>query len=136
MGKTRAISRRKKFVVQKHISGHDVHWDFMLESGNVLETYRLDKAPAELLDQTATATKIFDHPLRFLTYQGPVSRGRGRVLLTETGTYSRTQQEPGRVELDLNGRILKGKFILTHLEGDAWEFAAKRPRSKNATGRK
>jgi len=38
--------------------------------------------------------------------------------MTEAGTYRILHQELNRIELRLNGKILQGKFILTHIEGD------------------
>jgi hypothetical protein len=113
----------KKFVIQEHSSGSDVHWDFMLETADSLQTYRLDKAPQQLIQNPANATKIFDHPLKFLTYQGPVNKGRGNVRIADSGSYEITQQAHNRIELALNGKILKGKFTLFHIEGDNWQFA-------------
>lgn len=113
----------KKFVIQQHSTALGVHWDFMLELGDILQTYRLDKAPGEALHCAVVATKIFDHPLKFLTYQGPVSKGRGSVRIIETGTYEMVHQAHDRLELDLNGKILKGNFTLSHIEGDDWQFA-------------
>jgi bifunctional non-homologous end joining protein LigD len=113
----------KRFVIQEHTIDSDVHWDFMLELGGILQTYRLDKAPAQILHLAAGAVKIFDHPLKFLTYQGPVNKGRGNVRIIESGTYKMVHQAHNRIELDLNGKILKGKFTLNHIEGDNWQFA-------------
>ncbi len=112
----------KRFVIQKHTQGKNIHWDFMLESGEALQTYRLDKAPEEVLHQTAGAVKIFDHPLKFLTYQGPVNKGRGNVQLTEAGTYQIIHQKHSRIGLHLNGQILKGKFALTLIKDNDWQF--------------
>jgi bifunctional non-homologous end joining protein LigD len=112
----------KKFVIQQHSTALGVHWDFMLELGGILQTYRLDKAPQQLIQSPAIAVKIFDHPLKFLTYQGPVSKGQGSVSIVETGTYEMVHQAHNRIELDLNGKILKGKFTLTNIEGDDWQF--------------
>jgi hypothetical protein len=112
----------KKFVIQQHSTRPDVHWDFMLETADSLQTYRLDKAPHQLIQSPANAVKIFDHPLKFLTYQGPVNKGRGNVRITESGTYKIVHQTHNLIELDLNGKILKGKFTLTHIEGDNWQF--------------
>ena len=117
----------KRFVIQKHTTGirrRRIHWDFMLESSGILQTYRLDKAPSEALHLAVNATKIFDHPLKFLTYQGPVNKGRGNVSITESGTYKIVHQAHHRIKLDLSGKILKGKFTLTHIEGDNWQFGA------------
>jgi hypothetical protein len=112
----------KKFVIQEHSLGPDVHWDFMLETADILQTYRLDKAPQQLIQNPANATKIFDHPLKFLTYEGPVNKGQGSVCIIETGIYEMVHQAHDRIELDLNGKILKGKFTLSHIEGDNWQF--------------
>jgi hypothetical protein len=112
----------KRFVIQEHTIDSDVHWDFMLESGGILQTYRLDKAPSEALHLAGNATKIFDHPLKFLTYQGPVNKGRGNVRIAESGSYKIVHQAHNRIELNLSGKILKGKFTLTHIEGDNWQF--------------
>ena len=94
----------------------------MLESGNTLLTWRLDKNPAEI-ERPSEAAKIFDHPLKFLTYEGPVNEGKGRVQITDAGAYEVMHENDEQIELDLHGRILKGKFTLTHVKGDRWQFS-------------
>lgn len=116
-------NENKKFVIQQHSSGSDVHWDFMLQITDSLQTWRLDKAPQELIRTSANAVKSFDHPLRFLTYEGPVNKGRGSVRIADSGSYEISNQNDDRVELDLNGKILKGKFTLSLIEADNWQFA-------------
>jgi len=117
----------KRFVIQEHTRSKDIHWDLMLETGNILQTYRLDRAPEEILCQSANAIKIFDHLLKFLTYEGPVNKGRGSVRIIEAGTYEITHQERKRIELSLSGKILKGNFTLTHIKDDNWRFAKNSP---------
>ncbi|MCJ7728535.1 MAG: hypothetical protein MUO27_01435 [Sedimentisphaerales bacterium] len=116
----------KRFVIQEHTTGSDVHWDFMLEweSGRTLQTYRFDKALQQVLHSPANAVKIFDHPLKFLTYQGPVNKGRGSVRIVEAGTYQLVNNEHDHIELNLAGQILKGKFTLCRIEDDKWQFSA------------
>jgi hypothetical protein len=114
----------KRFVIQEHTRGSEIHWDFMLEQDNVLQTYRLNKAPQQVLQSPADAVKIFDHPLKFLTYQGPVNKGRGSVRIIEAGTYRIVNNEQDRFELDLTGRILKGTFTLHRVKDDKWRFSA------------
>jgi len=92
----------------------------MFESGNTLKTYRLDKSPEDILQLSANAIKIFDHPLKFLTYQGTVNKGQGNVCIVEAGTYKMLQDKHDLIQLSLNCQILKGKFILTHIKGDNW----------------
>ena len=92
----------------------------MFESGNTLKTYRLDKSPEDILQLSASAIKIFDRPLKFLTYQGTVNKGQGNVCIVETGTYQILQEKHDLVKLNLNGQILKGKSVLTHIKDDNW----------------
>jgi hypothetical protein len=121
----RAISETdKRFVIQEHTTGSDVHWDFMLEweTDGVLRTYRLDKAPQQILHNSANAVKIFDHSPKFLAYQGLVNKGRGSVRIVEAGAYQLVNNEHNRIELSLNGQILKGKFTLCRVKDYRWKF--------------
>jgi hypothetical protein len=113
-----------KFVIQEHSKSGTVHWDLMLEMGDVLKTFRLELPPDELLQHKTSATRIFDHPLKFLTYEGSVNDGRGNVKIADAGTYHTLSEGENCRELQLDGSILKGKFILTHLEGNKWEFSS------------
>ena len=97
----------------------------MFESDNTLKTYRLDKSPEDILQLSANAVKIFDHPLKFLTYQGAVNKGQGNVCIVEAGTYQKLQEKHNFTKLNLNGQILKGKFLLAHIENDKWIFRKK-----------
>ncbi len=112
----------KKFVIQKHSRADNVHWDLMLESGEMLETYRLEAPPEKLSAQKNPAVKIFDHPLKFLTYEGSVNNGKGGVEIADSGTYQLLSEAENLREMQICGKILKGKFILTHIKKDLWEF--------------
>ena len=118
----------KKFVVQKHTHQGSVHWDFMLEKQDFLQTYRLDKSPEQILQKGAKAEQIFDHSLKFLTYQGPVNQGRGSVSIVESGTYQVGKESDNLIELHLTGQILKGKFIIQHLAENNWRLYIENPR--------
>ncbi|MHC4104080.1 MAG: DNA polymerase ligase N-terminal domain-containing protein [Planctomycetota bacterium] len=115
-------TNNRKFVIQKHSSPGDVHWDLMLEAGQVLETYRLALPPEQLLNQTTTAIRIADHPVKFLTYEGTVNKGAGTVEIAETGTYQVLSDNEGLRELQLDGKILKGKFTFIHIDAENWQL--------------
>ena len=117
----------KKFVIQKHTIGPDAHWDFMLEQGESLQTYRLDKSPEQILHTPANAVKIFDHPLKFLAYEGSVNKGRARVNIVEAGTYQIINQQNNHIELELAGQTLKGKFTLATIENNNCQFGKNNP---------
>jgi len=111
-----------KFVIQRHVRGEEVHWDLMLEAGEELETYRLSLPPEKLTKEKGPAVKIFEHPLRFLTYEGPVNQGKGNVEIAERGTYNVIHQRPGCTELELAGEILQGRFTLNHTGDEKGNF--------------
>ena len=117
--------KEKKFVIQEHTNTGGIHWDFMLESGDSLQTYRLENSPKDMLIKDTNGEKIFDHQLKFLTYQGPVNNGSGNVTIAESGTYRIISQNERQIELSLKGRILNGKCILTRNEDGKWCFAVK-----------
>lgn len=111
------------FVVQRHTKqGQPVHWDFMLEVGAVLQTYRLALPPQELLRQKTVAVRIFDHPLKFRTYEGTLHEGKGSVQIADAGTYRLLSESRDICQLHLNGKILKGQLVLRHIDDDKWEF--------------
>ncbi len=112
----------KKFVIQKHTKAGESHWDLMFESGDVLETYRLNLPPEKLTRQNCSAVKIVDHPLKFLTYEGSVNKGNGNVEIADSGTYQLLRQSENYKELQICGKILKEKFYLTHIRKNLWEF--------------
>ncbi len=112
-----------QFVIQHHQrQGQPEHWDLMFESGQVLKTFQLDRPPAHAGLLPAQAVPIFDHELRFLTYEGPVNQGQGQVTLADQGTYQSLQQTEGLWEFTLDGTILQGRFILEQVDANQWRL--------------
>ena len=114
-----------QFVIQKHTKSGDAHWDLMVQNGDFLQTWRLDKNPKQLLNTQTKAEKIFDHPLKFLTYEGKVNEGRGSVKIADKGVCKITAQSDDKIEMELAGAILKGEFVLTHITETSWQFGGK-----------
>lgn len=114
----------KRFVIQEHRRGDDVHWDLMLEVADVLLTWRLNIAPAQITVGPGQAVRISDHPLRFLTYQGPVQKGVGNVKIADSGVYHSANETADRIELNLAGRVLNGSFVLERCDDAVWQFMA------------
>ena len=113
-----------RFVIHEHTTPEGVHWDLMLEQGQALLTFRLPVPPAQAASAPTPATKIHDHPLRFLTYEGPVQKSTGRVQITDRGTLCIQTQTEGQIAFTLDGRTLHGAFTLTHTGGAEWTFSA------------
>ena len=126
---------QKQFVIQQHTTPNGVHWDLMLEMNNCLWTWRLNTPPEKITNAPVSAERIQDHPLRFLTYQGPVQNGTGQVKITDKGTYTQyvipseaeepikkgpqsgssylNQALPECLTLKLYGNILNGTYFLS-----------------------
>jgi len=113
-----------RFVVQEHTTAEGIHWDLMLEQDGVLMTFRLEDEPAQSLVHEIRAAKIFDHSLRFLTYEGPVQKGTGKVRIVDRGAYQYRNRSEDLLALELDGTLLKGNFTLTRIEGVEWRFSA------------
>jgi bifunctional non-homologous end joining protein LigD len=112
----------KRFVVQQHIREGDVHWDLMLESGHILKTWRLDTSPEHIGNEPISAEKISDHDVKFLTYQGIVNKGLGRVSIIDEGIIETIGETEQTIRLHLHGKILSGDFVLEYLSQDQWRF--------------
>jgi hypothetical protein len=79
-------------------------------------TWRLSTAPAEIKNEAVGAERIHDHPLKFLTYEGPVQYGTGQVTIADKGIYSLTKRLENSLLIDIKGKVLKGEFTLCKLK--------------------
>ena len=62
------------------------HYDLMLESNQILQTWALTKWPLAIGESTA-ARELPPHRLAYLDYEGPISGNRGTVTRVCCGTY-------------------------------------------------
>ncbi len=115
---------KKRFVIHKHTHGKDIHWDLMIEQGDVLKTWRLEVPPEKLSSQKTKATPIFDHDKKFLTYQGPVNNGKGMVEIVDEGTCTIESSTENDIHIKFEGKILFGHFHLINTN-NLWELSAK-----------
>ena len=107
-----------RFVVLEH-DYPERHWDFMLQAGDALRTWRLAAPPQRGTPVMAEAS--FDHRLMYLDYEGPVSGNRGQVVAWDRGTY---EEEAGstaqHVVVRLHGTRLEGKATLQQAASREW----------------
>ena len=104
---------QKQFVISEHTTPDDVHWDLMLQMDDVLWTWRLNIPPAEIKNEPISAKRIADHPLRFLTYEGPVQNNTGHVTIADHGPYQIIEQIENALVFKSQGTILKETFSLS-----------------------
>jgi hypothetical protein len=105
-----------RFVILEH-DWPEKHWDFMLEAGPVLETWKLPSAPKPGV--TFPTKKSFDHRLMYLDYEGPISGGRGSVTRWDAGTYMLILGDESNRLLQLQGIRLQGMVEIKGQE-DRW----------------
>ncbi|HMC65727.1 MAG TPA: DNA polymerase ligase N-terminal domain-containing protein [Gemmataceae bacterium] len=107
------------FVILEHDHPF-LHWDLMLETGDVLRTWRLLEAPEP--GKTIAAEALGDHRRMYLDYEGPVSGGRGRVKRWDAGSFEWTKDQLNQVVIRLAGQRLRGAATLKLGDRGKWAF--------------
>ncbi len=98
-----------RFVLLEH-RWNGVHWDLMLESGDILATWAIDEAiePGKIVQARA----LPDHRIVYLDYEGPISGDRGEVTRLDRGTYEIETRRDDRLVINLKGDQLRGEAAL------------------------
>ena len=108
------------FVIHEHSGWGQTHYDLMLELGQAMATWQFARSPLEMGAEPLPALRLPDHRLHYLTYQGPVSKGRGQVRRIEEGSYALVSREEGRWLIDVQGRVLSGRIELACQSEGLW----------------
>ncbi len=113
--------KRCRFVILAHERPDGaVHYDLLIESvgagrEGVCFTWSFAEPPA---DREQRCRRIFDHPSRFLTYEGPLREGLGRVHRHDAGTCQLDGDPDETLVLTLTGDPIIGTFRLRRLSRD------------------
>jgi hypothetical protein len=121
-----------RFVILQHDHPF-LHWDFMLEVGAALRTWRLASTPLISTPLPSgergrgegiaiAATPLGDHRLAYLDYEGPLSGNRGSVVRWDAGDYEVIEMNDQRVVVRLRGRRTAGTATLTGQDEGDWQF--------------
>ena len=107
---------RRRFVIQKHAASH-LHYDFRLESQDVLRSWSVPKGMPVTPNERRLAMATEDHPLDYLTFEGVIPEGQyggGTVMVWDIGTYDRIEGNywEGSLRVHLNGTKMKGEWLL------------------------
>jgi bifunctional non-homologous end joining protein LigD len=109
------------FAVHKH-AARRTHYDLRLEIDGVLVSWALPRGPTLDPAQKRLAVHVEDHPLEYAAFEGVIpdgNYGAGATILWDTGVWvpaadPRRGLEEGKLELDLHGYKLRGRFTLVH----------------------
>jgi hypothetical protein len=111
-----------RFTISHHTGAKEGdHFDLLLEQGDSLRTFRLKAAEFQA---PQAAVPIPDHRKLYLDYEGPISSGRGRVRVVETGTYEIDEWAEDRIQVAVFGRRIRTRLRLTRSAADGpWSIA-------------
>lgn len=108
-----------KFVILHHTGHRPEHWDFMLEEADALATWKCSSNPAASSPgQILSCRRLPDHRRAYLTYEGVISHGRGRVQRIEEGEYECIPAEEHHRRVRLHGKKFSGLVELRQDESD------------------
>jgi hypothetical protein len=103
-GGERSVNDAWKFVILRHSGVEKEHFDLMIQAPGeeLLWTWRIEEEPAGW--GTATrAERIADHRAAYMTYQGAVSGGRGRVERVAEGRVEVLEEDQALFHVRLCG---------------------------------
>ena len=119
-----------QYVIQEHHQSENrnqkaesrnlgVHYDFMLESGDILKTWRIPQSPDHYPQKIE---QIQDHRKIYLDYEGEISGNRGFVKIWDKGDYAILTWTDQIIEIQLSGIKLQGTYQLKLITIPIWDF--------------
>jgi len=102
------------FVIHKHYASH-LHWDLRLEMNGVLKSWAVPKEPPRTKGIKRLAIQVEDHPVAYAKFRGVIPEGNygaGKVEIWDKGAYELIEKTSDKIEFNLNGKKLKGNFVL------------------------
>lgn len=124
----------RRFVLLRHecpSTYKPSHWDFMLESDDVLQTWELRELPLGWAtdgkeycqeEQSFTAIRLADHRLAYLDYEGPLTNDRGSVTRVDRGTFDLLKNSNDHLIIAIHGETIHDLVELVLCGGDSWQL--------------
>ena len=122
----RMRARMPDFVILKHIAD-STHYDVMFEKDGALKTFTLRSEPNG--PDEYEAEQRFDHPVKFLDFEGDLPRAPGRVERWDRGVYKALEWRECLIELDCRGEKWNDRITLKRITPEKW-LLKKHPQEK------
>jgi bifunctional non-homologous end joining protein LigD len=103
-----------RFVIQEH-SATRLHWDLRLEHDGALASWAIPNGLPWAPKDNRKAVHTEDHPLEYLEFHGEIPKGNygaGTMTIWDQGRYDVLKWEPEKVEVDLHGERVSGRYAL------------------------
>lgn len=119
-----------RFVVLRHVTRGDAHYDLMIDLGHALATWKTAQPPETAGDHGLACEQIADHRRAYLDYEGPISGDRGSVTQHDRGTCRIESSTEERWVVSFEGERLRGPHELVRGgQGESdWRLRALPPR--------
>jgi bifunctional non-homologous end joining protein LigD len=114
--------------VQQH-AARNLHWDLRLEIEGVLVSFAVPRGPSLDPSLRRLAVQTEDHPLEYADFEGVIPAGNygaGAMIVWDCGSYRSVDGvapadglAKGKLDLELNGHKLRGRFALVRTGGKA-----------------
>jgi DNA ligase D-like protein (predicted 3'-phosphoesterase) len=117
------------YVIQKHSATH-LHYDLRLEMDGVLKSWAVPKEPSTVPSVKRLAVQVEDHPVEYAAFEGTIPEGEygaGTVEIWDKGTYKLIDRKEDKLIVDVDGKRLKGIFVLVRFKDQKnWLFFKKK----------
>jgi bifunctional non-homologous end joining protein LigD len=126
--KPQGEEQTRRFVVQEHHATH-LHWDFRLELDGVLKSWAVPKEPPLKPNVRRLAVEVEDHPLSYIDFEGIIAEGQygaGTVKIWDKGTYAMEDRKPEKMVFNLNGKKMRGGYVLLRFKEEGQWLLFKR----------
>lgn len=109
------FTKDKIYVIQEHHATR-LHWDLRLEMNGVMKSWALPKVPPRVKKIKRLAVHVEDHPISYAKFEGEIKEGygKGTVKIWDKGTYKLIEKDKGKIEFEIKGQKLKGKYVLVN----------------------
>jgi DNA ligase D-like protein (predicted 3'-phosphoesterase) len=114
----KSLMDERAFVVQEH-HARRLHYDLRLQREGALKSWAVPKGIPEKIGEKRLAVQTEDHPLEYREFEGTIPEGQygaGVVKIWDSGSFELKTWEEDKIEFDLNGQRLKGRYVLARLK--------------------